>query len=51
MSAKIFLGQLQKESSILKETEKLTFFLNRHFIEVTDHIAKYEDPSNQISVK
>lgn len=25
--------------------------MKKHFIEVTEHIAKYKDPSNQVNVK
>lgn len=50
-SATISLGQLQKKSSNLNEKENFTFSLKKHSIEVTEHIANYEDPSNWVKIK
>lgn len=54
-SAKTFLGKLQKESSILKEKEKSTCLLKKKkktfLLEITEHIAKYEDQNNQVDRK
>lgn len=53
-SAKTFLGKLQKESSILKEKEKSSCLLKKKkafILEITEHIAKYEDQNNQVDRK